>query len=68
MIEFIRVHKLSPWILLNSKRFFTWLASLSEYEQDAMDAFIDVDQWQKVFKKDPKSKQFAIDCCKALAI
>lgn len=68
MIEFIRVHKLSPWILLNSKRFFTWLESLADYEQDVMDAFIDVDQWQKVFKKDPKSKQFAIDCCKALQI
>jgi hypothetical protein len=68
MIEFIRVHKLSPWILLNSKKFFHWLETLDEHDQDVMDAFIDVDKWLKNFKKDPKSHQFAKDCCKALNI
>lgn len=68
MLEFIRVHKISPWILLNSKNFFVWLHNLADYEQDAMDDFIDVNHWKTLFKDDPKSKQFAIDCCKALQI
>lgn len=68
MIGFIRMHKLSPWILLNSKGFFQWLERLDGYDQNLMDEFIDCDEWSKKFKNDEKNTKMAKKCCQLLGI
>lgn len=68
MMDFIRMHKLSPWILLNSKGFFQWLVKLDDYEQNVMDEFIDCEEWSNKFKNDVKNAKLAKKCCKLLGI
>ena len=68
MITFIKVHKISPWILLNSKHFFKWLEGLSDEEQLIIDAIIDSDKWFEVFNNDSKSVQFAKTCVEELQL
>lgn len=68
LLDFIKMHKLSPWVLLNSKNFFKWLGLLSDEQQYIIDSFIDSYQWKAYFNKSPAAVKFAKACCKELDI
>lgn len=68
MISFIKLHKLSPWLLLNSKQFMVWLDNLTVDQQYIMDNIIDCDKWVATFKDDAKSVKFAKQCVQELEL
>lgn len=68
LIDFIKLHKLSPWILLNSKKFIKWVRYLSDEEQDIIDLVIDSQTWMKNFNNDSKNLFLAKQCCIELGI
>lgn len=68
MVSFIKLHKLSPWVLLNSKQFMVWLSELGEEQQGILDNMIDSDKWYDLFQNDIKSLNFAKTCVKELGL
>lgn len=68
MLTFIKLHKLSPWLLLNSNRFMMWVENLTEEQQYIMDNIIDSNKWLALFKEDPKSVKFAKQCVQELEL
>lgn len=68
MLTFIKLHKLSPWLLLNSKRFMLWVEDLTAEQQYIMDNIIDSNKWLALFKDDPKSVKFAKQCVQELEL
>lgn len=68
MLNFIKLHKLSPWILLNSKKFIKWVSELPWEQQYIMDTSIDSDRWKSTFEKDRINVSFAKKCIKELEL
>lgn len=68
MLSFIKLHKLSPWLLLNSKQFMVWLDNLTVDQQYIMDNIIDCDKWVSTFKEDTKNVKFAKQCVEELEL
>lgn len=67
-LDFVKMHKLSPWVLLHSKCFFQWLNVQTDEQQYIIDSFIDSYQWKSHFNNSPKIVKFAKSCCKELDI
>lgn len=68
LVSMLRMHRLTPWVLLNSKKFINWIAELPWEQQYLMDNVIDVDKWKAKFKEDGKSLEFAKLCVKEIEI
>lgn len=68
LVSFLKLFKLSPWILLNSKKFMKWLSTLPWEQQYLMDNVIDCDRWKNIFSNDPKNLKFAKQCIIELGI
>ena len=58
IIEMIRQRKLSPWVLLKSKKFHTKCAMMSIEEQGIISKLINVTYWTKKFKSHPDINQY----------
>lgn len=64
VIELIKQRKLSPWLLLNSPKFFKFLQKVSEENKDqfiVLEAIIRPKYWGAQFQKKPKVVQFMKD-------
>lgn len=68
LVSMIKLSKISPWILLNSKKFIRWLSTLPWEQQYLMDNIIDANKWSQIFKNDPHSLEFAKICVTELNI
>lgn len=68
LLSFIKLHKLSPWVLLNSKQFMVWLENLTDEQQYIMDNIIDSEKWFSVFKENTKTVKFAKQCVEELEL
>lgn len=68
MIDFIKLYKLSPWVLLNSRKFMVWVRDLDDEQQAIIDSVVDSAKWKHTFNKDGKSLNLAKNCCKELEL
>jgi hypothetical protein len=68
IIQLIRERKLSPWILLKSRKFAAFLNKLSEEQLTILENMIDSNFWKKKFNNDPKTVSFVLACIKELEI
>ncbi len=59
IIDFIKLQKLSPWILLNSKKFIMWIRYLDDEQQLIIDGVVDSYLWRQTFDKDKSSVTLA---------
>jgi hypothetical protein len=68
MIDFIKMHKLSPWILLHSRKFIVWVRHLDDEQQLIIDAVVDSSKWKHTFSADRQHTILAKRCCEELDI
>lgn len=68
LLDAVKMHKISPWILLNSSVFFKWMETCLNFEIDLINEFIDVDVWSERFEKNEKYVKLSRKYCKALGI
>ena len=68
MMDFIKLRKLSPWVLLNSKAFMKWLSTISKEQQQIIDNLIDPDKWVKIFSENRKYISLSRSICTELGI
>lgn len=68
IIQNIRERRLTPWILLKSKAFRAWLATLSETELNTVQSLIDVGFWTRRFKEHPKVVKLMVMCVAEMGI
>lgn len=66
-IQLIRQRKLSPWILLNSKKFFTFMKKLSQDQKITLETIIRPKHWATKFQENPEiveqMKRFVQELC-----
>jgi hypothetical protein len=68
LVSMLGMHKLTPWVLLNSKKFIKWMTDLPWEQQYLMDNIIDCDRWKNKFKEDSKSLEFAKLCIREIGL
>jgi hypothetical protein len=68
LIQLIYTQKLSPWVLLPSKKFITYVMLLTEEEQIILDDTINAKIWKQIFDADPKSVKIIRKCLKQLLL
>lgn len=68
LVQLIYTQKLSPWVLLPSKRFMMYVASLTEEEQIILDDTINANVWKQTFDADPKSVKIIKKCLRQLML
>jgi hypothetical protein len=68
VIQLIRERKLSPWILLRSPTFITFLGTLSREQLGILENLIDSTFWKKKFKDDPKTTKFVNLCVQEMGL
>lgn len=68
MVDFIKLCKLSPWLLLNSKAFMKWLSTITKEQQMILDNLIDTNKWVKIFNDNKKYINLSKTICKELGI
>ena len=62
----LQTRKLSPWILLRSKKFMNFLGNCSEEEQQVIENLIRPEYWQKRIKQDKAAVEKAVKLVKEL--
>jgi hypothetical protein len=64
----IKLHKLTPWILLNSSKFLTKFMDYNEEQQRIIEILIDFSIWDTKFKCELHNQDLAKSCIKTLQL
>jgi len=69
VIQLLKQRRVSPWILLNSKKFIEFfLKTTTTEERVILESMINPEYWKKRFKAHPSEHNFALECIKELNI
>ena len=58
IIQLIRERKLSPWLLLRSRKFMTKVELMSTEEKSILEHLIRVDYWRQKFQSKTDDKEY----------
>jgi len=69
IIQLLQQRRVSPWILLNSKKFIAFfLETTTKEERVILESLINPDYWKTRFKSHKSDHKLALECVKALNI
>lgn len=68
IVKLIQCRRLSPWVLLASRRFNRYMAEVSDDERPVLETMVNLDVWLPRFREKPEDSAIITNLTKALGI